>query len=119
MKLQATTWRFDANRRYHSNIVDISTGEIIATVFSLDKQELERRIARILGEPILTANPTAATSLVPTGWLNPSSHPPPRGKKLHLLTTGHIAVHGEWAPEIYVAWQPLDKVPEWAKEKIE
>ena len=51
-------------------------------------------------------------------WYDPESNPPPRGCKLHLLTTGWVAVHGEWNDEIYLAWAPLPKVPQALKDKI-
>lgn len=43
-------------------------------------------------------------------WLYPPSHMPPKGVKLHLLTIGGIATHGEWRWDGgFVGWQYLPK----------
>lgn len=58
------------------------------------------------------------TTTDPTTWQDPDLNPPPRGCKLHLLTTGLVAVHGEWADGIYVAWTWLPKIPQELKDKL-
>jgi hypothetical protein len=38
----------------------------------------------------------------------PLAFPPPRGVKLLMLTSGGVAVHGDWMDDSnYVAWSPL------------
>lgn len=44
-------------------------------------------------------------------WRCPVEHPPPRGVKLLLLTSGGVACLGGWSRDTnYVAWSPLPKV---------
>jgi hypothetical protein len=43
-------------------------------------------------------------------WRDPDEHPPPRGVKLLLLTSGGVACFGEWSrASNFVAWSPLPK----------
>jgi len=43
-------------------------------------------------------------------WRDPEKERPPRGVKLLLLTTGGVAVIGDWTDESnFVAWSPLPK----------
>lgn len=49
-------------------------------------------------------------------WLYPPRHMPPKGQKLHLLTRGKVAIHGEWRWDGgFVAWQYLPK-QDWKEE---
>jgi hypothetical protein len=50
-------------------------------------------------------------------WLDPDEHPPPRARKLLLLTRGGVAVLGHWGDDC-VAWSPLPKIPPKIKEKL-
>lgn len=50
-------------------------------------------------------------------WLNIDLAP--RGIKLHLLTKGGVAVHGEVTQRsaaLYKGWEPLPSTPHWMKE---
>lgn len=43
-------------------------------------------------------------------WRDPEDDPPPRGAKLLILTSGGVAVFGEWTNQSnFVAWSPLPK----------
>ena len=43
-------------------------------------------------------------------WRDPEQEPPPRGSKLLILTSGGVAVFGEWMDDSnFVAWSPLPK----------
>lgn len=43
-------------------------------------------------------------------WRDPEEHPPPRGVKLLILTSGGVACFGEWSrASNFVAWSPLPK----------
>lgn len=43
-------------------------------------------------------------------WRDPEEHPPPRGVKLLILTSGGVAVFGDWMTDSnFVAWSPLPK----------
>ena len=43
-------------------------------------------------------------------WRDPQREPPPKGVKLLLLTSGGVAVFGEWKTNSnYVEWSPLPK----------
>ena len=45
-------------------------------------------------------------------WRDPDQEPPPRGVKLLILTSGGVAVIGDWADDSnMVAWSPLPKRP--------
>lgn len=57
-------------------------------------------------------NPVTAPS---AAWLDPEEHPPPRAKKMLLLTKYGVAVLGPWGLDC-VAWAPLPKVPPHIKE---
>jgi hypothetical protein len=58
------------------------------------------------------------TSVEPE-YLDPADHPPPRGRKIQLLTIGGIAVQGDWDDEGgFVAWAPLLKIPPNIKAKL-
>lgn len=50
-------------------------------------------------------------------WIDPDEHPPPRAKKLLLLTRGGVAVLGHWGDDC-IAWSPLPKIPPKIKEKL-
>jgi hypothetical protein len=50
-------------------------------------------------------------------WLDPDEDPPPRARKLLLLTKGGVAVLGHWGDDC-VAWSPLPKIPQRLKEKL-
>jgi hypothetical protein len=46
------------------------------------------------------------------GWNDPEWNPPPRGVKLLILTSGGVAVLGDWRDDSnFVAWSPLPKRP--------
>jgi hypothetical protein len=43
-------------------------------------------------------------------WREPQDEPPPRGVKLLILTSGGVAVFGDWMDDSnFVAWSPLPK----------
>ncbi len=43
-------------------------------------------------------------------WRDPGEEPPPRGVKLLILTSGGVAVFGEWMTDSnFVAWSPLPR----------
>jgi hypothetical protein len=43
-------------------------------------------------------------------WRDPDQEPPPRGVKLLILTSGGVAVFGEWMTDSnFVAWSPLPR----------
>ena len=43
-------------------------------------------------------------------WREPETEPPPRGVKLLILTSGNVAVFGDWMDDSnFVAWSPLPK----------
>jgi arylamine N-acetyltransferase len=43
-------------------------------------------------------------------WRDPEDQPPPRGVKLLILTSGGVAVFGDWMTDSnFVAWSPLPK----------
>jgi hypothetical protein len=43
-------------------------------------------------------------------WRDPQAEPPPRGTKIMALTSGNVAVFGEWRDDSnLVAWTPLPK----------
>lgn len=43
-------------------------------------------------------------------WRDPEREPPPRGAKLLILTSGNVAVIGDWTDESnFVAWSPLPR----------
>lgn len=43
-------------------------------------------------------------------WRSPQDEPPPRGVKLLILTSGGVAVFGEWMTgSNFVAWSPLPR----------
>jgi hypothetical protein len=43
-------------------------------------------------------------------WRDPQKEPPPMGRKLLVLTSGGIAVIGDWMIDSnFVAWSPLPK----------
>ena len=45
----------------------------------------------------------------------------PRGAKLHLLTTGGVATHGEVTDRTlqhFKGWEPLPSTPKWMKEMM-
>ena len=43
-------------------------------------------------------------------WRDPEQEPPPRGRKLLILTSGGVAVFGDWMDDSnFVAWSPLPK----------
>lgn len=43
-------------------------------------------------------------------WLYPPEDMPPKGVKLHILTKGGVAIHGEWRWDNgYLGWQYLPK----------
>ena len=43
-------------------------------------------------------------------WRDPTAEPPPRGSKLLILTSGGVAVIGDWTDDSnFVAWSPLPK----------
>ncbi len=43
-------------------------------------------------------------------WRDPDEEPPPRGVKLLILTSGGVAVFGEWMTDSnFVAWSPLPR----------
>ena len=45
-------------------------------------------------------------------WRDPEQEPPPRGSKLLILTSGGVAVIGDWIDDSnFVAWSPLPKKP--------
>lgn len=45
-----------------------------------------------------------------TKWRDPQKYPPPRGVKLLLLTTGSVAVIGDWRDDSnLIKWAPLPK----------
>jgi hypothetical protein len=49
-------------------------------------------------------------------WRDPATEIPPRGSKLLILTSGGVAVVGDWIDDSnFVAWSPLPKRPR--KEK--
>ena len=53
-------------------------------------------------------NISATTGVV--YWRDPEQEPPPRGSKLLILTSGGVAVFGEWMDDSnFVAWSPLPK----------
>lgn len=53
-------------------------------------------------------NMTAASGEV--YWRDPTDEPPPRGVKLLILTSGGVAVMGDWVTDSnFVAWSPLPR----------
>lgn len=43
-------------------------------------------------------------------WRDPGSEPPPRGVKMLILTSGGVAIIGDWNDDSnFVAWSPLPK----------
>lgn len=45
-------------------------------------------------------------------YKDPAVEPPPRGVKLLILTSGGVAVFGEWSDKSnYTHWSPLPKKP--------
>lgn len=43
-------------------------------------------------------------------WREPAVEPPPRGSKLLILTSGGVAIFGEWMDDSnFTAWSPLPK----------
>ena len=43
-------------------------------------------------------------------WRDPEHEPPPRGSKLLVLTSGGVAVIGDWVDDSnFVAWSPLPR----------
>lgn len=43
-------------------------------------------------------------------WREPKDEPPPRGVKLLILTSGGVAVFGDWMDDSnFVAWSPLPR----------
>lgn len=43
-------------------------------------------------------------------WRDPDIEPPPRGRKLLILTSGGVAVFGDWMDDSnFVAWSPLPR----------
>ena len=45
-------------------------------------------------------------------WRDPAIEPPPRGKKLLLLTSGGVACIGDWMDDSNLThWSPLPKRP--------
>jgi hypothetical protein len=53
-------------------------------------------------------NISATTGVV--YWRDPATEPPPRGSKLLILTSGGVAVFGDWMDDSnFVAWSPLPK----------
>lgn len=43
-------------------------------------------------------------------WRDPEQEPPPRGSKLLVLTSGGVAVMGDWMDDSnFVAWSPLPR----------
>lgn len=64
----------------------------------------------MIRDPVTSAEPE---------YLDPEDHPPPRGRKIQLLTIGGIAVEGDWTEHGgFVAWAPLLKIPPKIKAKL-
>lgn len=43
-------------------------------------------------------------------WRDPADEPPPLGRKLLILTSGGVAVIGDWMNDSnFVAWSPLPR----------
>lgn len=55
-------------------------------------------------------------------WKNPEVEPPPRGRKINVLTIGGIAIQAYWSDRAkkdgFIAWYPLIDVPDWARDII-
>ncbi|MEN9806183.1 MAG: hypothetical protein RL756_691 [Pseudomonadota bacterium] len=48
----------------------------------------------------------------PTGYRWPDEHPPPRGTKLLIYTSGGVAIISDWSDNSnHVAWSPLPAKP--------
>lgn len=51
-------------------------------------------------------------------WIDPLDIPPPRGRKLNVLTYGGIATEGFWDDKLYVGWLPLANTPDKLKYRM-
>lgn len=52
-------------------------------------------------------------------FLDPLEYPPPKGKKINLLTRGGIACQGTWIDGLdLIGWAPLHKIPAALKERM-
>ena len=54
-------------------------------------------------------------------WYDPDNPEtrPPIGVVLNILTRGGVQIKGCWREDCkYVAWAPMLKVPDWAKQRI-
>lgn len=65
-------------------------------------------------EPTINGVEVSATEY----FLDPEEYPPPKGKKLNLLTKGGIACQGTWSGEDLVGWAPLHRIPAKLKERM-
>lgn len=55
-----------------------------------------------------------------TKWKDPLVEPAPRGVTIQILTASGRQISGQWIPNtpFFIAWAPLMKTPDWAKERM-
>lgn len=67
-----------------------------------------------MSEPTILGVEVSATEY----FLDPLEYPPPRGRKLNLLTRGGIACQGTWSGTDLIGWAPLHRIPQKLKERM-
>lgn len=74
----------------------------------------------VLRDPVSINQREGVASARSSEWIDPLLTPAPRGVTIQILTASGRQISGQWMPDtpFFIAWAPLMKTPEWAKERI-